>query len=120
MNTGHTYDTPLKNRILNLLAQVTDEQAQECARLAHGDDREFERWLKGAVNVVNNTNAAMLQRRDELERTLRTVVLTAEQVEAVTNELAEIYAYVGRNPDEGEAADDMADYRRAQKHGVGL
>jgi alkanesulfonate monooxygenase SsuD/methylene tetrahydromethanopterin reductase-like flavin-dependent oxidoreductase (luciferase family) len=118
---GHTYDTPLKNRILNLLAQVTDEQAHEAAKLAQGDDHEFERHLISMVQAQNNANAAMLQRRDELERTLNTVVLTAEQVEAITEELAEIYAHVGRNPDdEDETADDVADYRRAEKHGVGL
>jgi alkanesulfonate monooxygenase SsuD/methylene tetrahydromethanopterin reductase-like flavin-dependent oxidoreductase (luciferase family) len=118
---GYTPNTPLKNRILNLLAQVTDEQAHEAAKLAQGDDHEFERHLISMVQAQNNASAAMLQRRDELEHTLRTVVLTTEQVEAVTSELAEIYAHVGRNPDdEDETADDMADYRRGQICGVGL
>ena len=120
MNTGYTPTPDIKTRIVNLVNQVDIESAERALYLSNGDVHEFERILTGMAQAENNAHAAMLQRRDEIERILNTVPLHPAKVDALTEELAEIYVHIGRNPDEDETADDYADYRRGQICGVGL
>ena len=121
IQTGHTYQTPTALRIRNLMAQVSDAQAEEAAAQSGGDLHEFERILTGYAMAEVNAHNSLITRRDEIERVLRTDTLTRAQAHALTEELAAIYRELGLNRlDDDEAADDFADYRREAICGVGL
>ena len=91
----------------------------ELANMLDETEREFDLHAESGASDLceicqrKTVNQAMEERRDELDRILRTVPPTHTLVEALIQELAEIYVHIGRNPDDwqAEAEAQAADQR---------
>ena len=121
---GHTYDTPIEQRIRNLAAQCDKRDVLQAAAKSNGCPHEFERWLSGYAQAACNdsdtgaTLAAMENRVNQISIALNAHDLTAEEASELMNEQAELINRIGRAED--DSADDFADMRREAQFGKGL
>jgi len=121
---GHTYDTPIDQRIRNLAAQVTKRDVMQAAARS-ADFHEFERVLTGYAMAACSdsdtgaTLAAMESRLLVISAALASGYdITADEAISLLEEQAEILNRIARAED--DAADDFADMRRENAYGKGL
>lgn len=116
---GHTYTPDLDTRINNLAQQLTGAELLAAAAMSEGNPHDMERILTGmALDPMPELTAETMKARlDEIQFELCAGNISHATANTLAEEAAEIIVYLDR---EGMLIDDFADYRLAEKHGVGL